>query len=130
MEIEAVIERHNGVRRAAAWWCATMSRNAGTSRRTQYRFRCRQLPSGVPTSCRTAYLLRMLTRMKHGRSIEIFEDNIYLAEGVCLNDGCCVLDVGANIGLFTMFVHHHRGCARLCIRACRHCFQPTAGQRW
>jgi len=35
---------------------------------------------------------------------EIFEDEIYLKYGVTLNDGDCVFDVGANIGLFTLFV--------------------------
>ena len=36
---------------------------------------------------------------------EIFEDEIYLRHGVTLEDGDCVFDVGANIGLFTLFVH-------------------------
>lgn len=35
---------------------------------------------------------------------EIFEERVYLQHGVALNAGDLVLDVGANIGLFTLFV--------------------------
>lgn len=35
---------------------------------------------------------------------DIFEKQIYLQHGITLNDGDCVFDVGANIGLFTLFV--------------------------
>ncbi|GGM54565.1 hypothetical protein GCM10012275_27120 [Longimycelium tulufanense] len=38
---------------------------------------------------------------------EIFSRRSYLQHGVELHEGCCVLDVGANIGLFTLFVHAH-----------------------
>lgn len=36
---------------------------------------------------------------------DIFEKEIYLKHRVTLSDGDCVFDVGANIGLFTLFVH-------------------------
>ncbi len=36
---------------------------------------------------------------------QIFEDQIYLRHGIELADGSCVFDVGANIGLFSLFVH-------------------------
>ncbi|UAA39460.1 amino acid adenylation domain-containing protein [Paraneptunicella aestuarii] len=36
---------------------------------------------------------------------EIFEDECYLQYGITLKDGDCVLDVGANIGVFSMFVN-------------------------
>lgn len=36
---------------------------------------------------------------------EIFELQAYLRHGITLNDGDYVFDVGANIGLFTLFVH-------------------------
>jgi amino acid adenylation domain-containing protein/FkbM family methyltransferase len=36
---------------------------------------------------------------------EIFDDEVYLKHGISLNDGDCVFDVGANIGLFTLYVH-------------------------
>ena len=34
---------------------------------------------------------------------EIFEDEVYLQHGITLRAGDCVFDVGANIGLFTLF---------------------------
>lgn len=36
---------------------------------------------------------------------EVFEEEVYLQEGVALQDGCCVLDIGANIGLFTLYIY-------------------------
>lgn len=36
---------------------------------------------------------------------DIFEKQIYLKHQVTLSDGDCVFDVGANIGLFTLFAH-------------------------
>jgi amino acid adenylation domain-containing protein/FkbM family methyltransferase len=36
---------------------------------------------------------------------ELFEERTYLRHGVGLRDGDCVFDVGANVGLFTLFVH-------------------------
>ncbi|HSF43685.1 MAG TPA: amino acid adenylation domain-containing protein [Thermoanaerobaculia bacterium] len=41
---------------------------------------------------------------------EIFEKRCYLQHGVRLPAGACVVDVGANIGMFTLFVHQE--CAR------------------
>jgi FkbM family methyltransferase len=36
---------------------------------------------------------------------DIFEKQIYLKHGVTLHDGDCIFDIGANIGLFTLFAH-------------------------
>jgi amino acid adenylation domain-containing protein/FkbM family methyltransferase len=36
---------------------------------------------------------------------EVFEKEVYLKHGVTLSDGDCVFDVGAHIGLFTLFVN-------------------------
>ena len=44
---------------------------------------------------------------------EIFEGRTYLKHGLTLPDGACVFDVGANIGLFTLFVHQHCQNARV-----------------
>ena len=35
---------------------------------------------------------------------EIFRDECYLRHGICLNDGDTVVDIGANIGMFSLFV--------------------------
>jgi FkbM family methyltransferase len=44
------------------------------------------------------------TRFVHD---EIFTDRTYLRHGITLSDGACVVDVGANVGLFALFVHRH-----------------------
>ncbi len=44
---------------------------------------------------------------------QIFGQRIYLRHGVKLQDGDCVFDVGANIGLFTLFVYEHFPQARV-----------------
>jgi natural product biosynthesis luciferase-like monooxygenase protein/FkbM family methyltransferase len=44
---------------------------------------------------------------------EIFEDEIYLRHGITLPDNACVLDIGANIGFFSMFVHQRSKGARV-----------------
>jgi FkbM family methyltransferase len=36
---------------------------------------------------------------------ELFAEGTYLRHGISLMDGDCVFDVGANVGLFTLFVH-------------------------
>ena len=36
---------------------------------------------------------------------DIFEDNVYYKHGIKINEGDIVFDVGANIGLFTLFAH-------------------------
>jgi amino acid adenylation domain-containing protein/FkbM family methyltransferase len=49
---------------------------------------------------------------------EIFEQQGYLKHGVTLGDGDCVVDVGANIGLFSLFV------AQRCRDATLYAFEP------
>ncbi len=39
---------------------------------------------------------------------DIFEKEIYLKHGINLADDDCIFDVGANIGLFTLFAHQKR----------------------
>jgi amino acid adenylation domain-containing protein/FkbM family methyltransferase len=39
---------------------------------------------------------------------ELFEDQLYLSHGISLRDGDCVFDVGANIGIFTLFAQYAR----------------------
>jgi FkbM family methyltransferase len=49
---------------------------------------------------------------------EVFEDEVYVKHGVTLKDGDIVFDVGANIGLFTLFVN------RMCPTAQIYAFEP------
>lgn len=49
-------------------------------------------------------------RFIHG---EIFRDNCYLREGITLPPAAVVLDIGANVGLFTLYVKAHRPGARV-----------------
>jgi amino acid adenylation domain-containing protein/FkbM family methyltransferase len=49
---------------------------------------------------------------------EIFEAEMHFRHGVTLEDGDCVFDVGANIGLFTLFVQ------RRCANASIYAFEP------
>ena len=48
---------------------------------------------------------------------EIFEAESYLRNGITLDEGACVFDVGANIGLFTLFVGQR-------ILATQYAFEP------
>lgn len=50
---------------------------------------------------------------------QIYEAQLYLKYGITLNDGDCIFDVGANIGLFTLFVHQH------CRNATIFAFEPN-----
>lgn len=49
---------------------------------------------------------------------EVFEDEVYLKHGITLDDGDVVFDVGANIGLFTLFAN------RKCRTAQIYAFEP------
>jgi len=44
---------------------------------------------------------------------EIFQEQVYLRHGIELTDGACVFDVGANIGLFSLFAIQSCPCVRL-----------------
>lgn len=50
---------------------------------------------------------------------EIFHDKSYLKHGISLQDGDCVIDVGANIGMFALFVQQH------CPNATVYAFEPA-----
>ncbi|MFG1677076.1 amino acid adenylation domain-containing protein [Micromonospora sp. NPDC049282] len=50
---------------------------------------------------------------------EIFGQRVYLRDGIVLRPGATVLDVGANIGMFSLFVH------QLCPDATIHAFEPV-----
>ncbi|HEX2093291.1 MAG TPA: FkbM family methyltransferase, partial [Longimicrobiaceae bacterium] len=57
-----------------------------------------RLPDGTVIAHQQDHITRELYR-------EIFEDEAYLRHGITLEDGACVVDVGSNIGMFTLFAH-------------------------
>src|SRR5690349_13609232 len=63
---------------------------------------------------RTRYKLPNSMAIVHQNKIEtdimykeIFEYCAYLRHGITIRDGDCIFDVGANIGMFTLFVQQH-----------------------
>jgi natural product biosynthesis luciferase-like monooxygenase protein/FkbM family methyltransferase len=121
-EIEAALRSHPGVREAvvvareqapgdrrlAAYVVPTAGRAQalqprGTLAEESPRF---VLPNGMPVTYVTEF------QVGNGYQ-EIFDDEIYLRHGVSLPDGACVLDVGANIGFFSLFVHQRSQGARV-----------------
>ncbi len=59
-----------------------------------------ELPNGMPVLHQNKSETEFLYE-------EIFVEQSYLRHGVTLKDGDCVFDVGANVGLFTLFVSEH-----------------------
>jgi len=64
----------------------------------------------LPNGLEIAHLNRYETDYLYG---EIFEDQCYLKHGISLRDGDTVVDVGANIGLFSLFVMSRCANARI-----------------
>jgi amino acid adenylation domain-containing protein/FkbM family methyltransferase len=70
-----------------------------------------QLPNGMTVM----HLNRGETKFLYN---EIFAERSYLKHGIKLKAGACVFDVGANIGLFSLFV------SEVCPQARLYCFEP------
>ncbi len=113
-EIESVLEQHARVRAAVALlredrpgdrrlvgYVVPRSGLAGSSGVPLY-----ALPNGLEI----AQLNRIETDYLYQ---EIFEQSCYLRHGVTLPSEACVLDVGANIGMFTLFVGRESPGARI-----------------
>jgi amino acid adenylation domain-containing protein/FkbM family methyltransferase len=102
-EIEARLREHPAVRDAVV---VVREERAGGPRLIAYVVRgaadprredlC-QLPGGLRVACVNRNEAEVVYR-------EIFTEGSYLRHGVELADGACVVDVGANIGLFTLYV--------------------------
>jgi amino acid adenylation domain-containing protein/FkbM family methyltransferase len=105
-EIEAVLGRHASVRQAAvtvekgsggekrlvAFVVPTQERSPRVNGRQRYR-----LPNNL-------YVVHMNRNETDFLYREMFEVKAYFKHGITIEDGDCVLDVGANIGLFSLFV--------------------------
>jgi amino acid adenylation domain-containing protein/non-ribosomal peptide synthase protein (TIGR01720 family)/FkbM family methyltransferase len=105
-EIEAVLSEHSGVQEAVV---TAQRGEGGAVRLVAYAVPVRRERSferpetlTLPNGLEVAYLNRNETQTIYR---EIFADATYLQHGIELADGACVFDVGANIGLFTLFVH-------------------------
>ena len=114
-EIEAALKQHPTVREAVV--LASSDNDAGTqlvayvvvppdlspsvAGKPRYR-----LPNGMPViqlnKNETDYLYE-----------EIFERQAYLRHGITIENGDCILDVGANIGLFTLLASRIARCSRI-----------------
>jgi len=70
-----------------------------------------RLPNGMVVAHHGSFQTSILCK-------EVFEDKVYLKHGIALEDGDVVFDVGANIGLFTLFAR------RKCPGAQIYSFEP------
>src|SRR6266481_1143421 len=113
-EIEAVLKEHEQVQEAVV-----VAKTAGPQGE-------KRLIAYVVAGGQTALSERELYQLPNGMSVahlnknetdllyqEIFEEECYLQHGILLEDGACVFDVGANIGLFTLFVNERCRQARV-----------------
>ncbi|NET03602.1 MAG: FkbM family methyltransferase [Symploca sp. SIO2B6] len=75
-----------------------------------------QLRHTLPNRLEVAHLNQYETEYLYQ---ELFIDQVYLRHGIVLNDDACVVDVGANIGLFTLFVQQK------CPNATVYSFEPA-----
>ncbi len=121
-EIESALRKHDAVRDAVV-----QVHDASADDRRLVAYVVPEHIQGLPLSPKLAGAAKdellsgkQLTKLPNGMTIaghgslqvsglyrEIFEDNIYFKYGIHLDDGACVFDIGANIGLFTLFVKQH-----------------------
>jgi amino acid adenylation domain-containing protein/FkbM family methyltransferase len=70
-----------------------------------------EFPNGMPIFYSNLHEAQNLYR-------EIFEEHCYWKHGIILSENACVFDLGANIGMFTIFIHYRCKGARV------FCFEP------
>ncbi len=114
-EVEAALSAHAGVREAVV---VLREDHPGDQRLVGYAVG-RQVRSSSLAGRARHRLPNGMVVAQHNRTEtdylyeEIFEEKTYLRHGVTLPEGACVFDVGANIGMFTLFVRQHRPDARV-----------------
>ena len=121
-EIETVLRQHASVREAVvaikeltpgdsslvAYIVPQLAQGGEVIDANQSGFR---LPNGMIVAHHGSFQTSIICK-------EVFEDEVYLKHGITLNDGAVVFDVGANIGLFTLFAR------RKCPTAQIYSFEP------
>jgi amino acid adenylation domain-containing protein/FkbM family methyltransferase len=108
-EVEAALRALAGVREAVAVGIGTerlvayvVADRNGTNGTHKLTAEPDSLLETLPNGIRIYQLNRNETEVLYQ---EIFEQQSYLRHGVTVQDGDCVFDVGANIGMFTVFVN-------------------------
>ncbi|HXC70887.1 MAG TPA: amino acid adenylation domain-containing protein, partial [Pyrinomonadaceae bacterium] len=131
-EIEAVLREHPAVRESVV---VAIEDQIGGKRLVgylvldeQHAFTARQLlrykREGLLARLGSTELPNGMTIIHHSKNEadylyqEIFEEQSYFAHGIQLEPGACVFDVGANIGLFSLFV------GQVCEGARIYAFEP------
>lgn len=119
-EIESALKEHSAVRNAVV---VAFEDRPGHKRLAAYlvgeqanNFAPDEQLYRLPNGLKIAHLNKSETDFIYK---EVFEDAGYLKHGVTLWDGDCVFDVGANIGMFTLYVKHARANAQV------YAFEPT-----
>lgn len=91
-DVAVRLRQSAGRRRLAAYLVVDPKRSPRISGRLRYR---------LPNKLAIVHQSRSETDSLYR---EIFDEQVYLKHGIVLRDGDCVIDAGANIGLFTLFV--------------------------
>jgi amino acid adenylation domain-containing protein/FkbM family methyltransferase len=114
-EIEAALHGHPAVRQAAV-----VAREDDTGRSNLVAYVAPDKNKVVSASHGEMYRLPNGLQIFHFKKSEtdllykeIVEDCSYIRHGITLADGDCIFDVGANLGLFTLFIHQYCRNARV-----------------